>query len=61
MNNVTFAIIKPDAVKNNYTGQIYDRILKANFKILSAKLIHMSKNRQMSFMQYILKNLFIMN
>ena len=43
MNNRTFAIIKPDAVKNKYTGFIYDRILKANFKILSSKLIKMTK------------------
>lgn len=49
MNNLTFAIIKPDAVKNNYTGQIYDRILKAGFKILSAKLIHMSKKQANEF------------
>ncbi|MEE2858458.1 MAG: nucleoside-diphosphate kinase [Candidatus Neomarinimicrobiota bacterium] len=42
MSNRTFAIIKPDAVKNGYTGKIYDRIISANFKILSAKLIKMS-------------------
>ena len=43
MNKVTFAIIKPDAIKNNYTGKIYDHILKSGFKVLSAKLIKMSK------------------
>ena len=32
-NNITFAIIKPDAIKNNYTGLIIDHILKSNFKI----------------------------
>ena len=42
MNNRTFAIIKPDAVKNGNTGKIYDRILKADFKILCAKLIRMT-------------------
>ena len=42
MSNRTFAIIKPDAVKNGYTGKIYDRIISANFKILGAKLIKMS-------------------
>ena len=42
MNNRTFAIIKPDAVKNGYTGKIYDRILKADFKILCAKLLRMT-------------------
>ena len=43
MSNRTFAIIKPDAVKNKYTGLIYDRILKTNFRILSSKLIRMTK------------------
>ena len=42
MNNRTFAIIKPDAVRNGNTGKIYDRILKADFKILCAKLIRMT-------------------
>ena len=49
MNNRTFAIIKPDAVKNKYTGRIYDRILKANFKILSSKLIRMTKKQAEHF------------
>ena len=42
MGNKTFAIIKPDAVKNSYTGKIYDRIIQAGFEILSSKLIRMS-------------------
>ena len=42
MANRTFAIIKPDAVKNGNTGKIYDRILNAEFKILGAKLIRMT-------------------
>ncbi len=42
MSNRTFAIIKPDAVKNGHAGKIYDRIIIANFKILGAKLIKMS-------------------
>ena len=49
MNNRTFAIITPDAVKNKYTGQIYDRILKANFKILGAKLLQMTVEQAESF------------
>ena len=61
MNNVTLQLLNLMQLRITMLVQIYDRILKANFKILSAKLIHMSKNRQMSFMQYILKNLFIMN
>tara|TARA_Y100000590_G_scaffold82577_1_gene91999 strand:- start:112 stop:528 length:417 start_codon:yes stop_codon:yes gene_type:complete len=43
MNNRTFAIIKPDAIKNKYTGKIINHILKENFNILAAKLIKMSK------------------
>ena len=49
MNNRTLAIIKPDAVENNYTGLIYDRILKNNFKILCAKLIKMTKKQAEGF------------
>ena len=42
MSNRTFAIIKPDAVRNGHTGKIYDQILLAGFNILGAKLIKMS-------------------
>ena len=49
MNNRTFAIIKPDAVRNENTGKIYDRILKANFKIIGAKLLHMTKDQAEGF------------
>ena len=49
MTNRTFAIIKPDAVKNGYTGKIYDRILQADFNILSAKLLKMTKSQAEGF------------
>ena len=49
MNDITFAIIKPDAVKNNFTGKIYSHILKAGFNILNAKLIKMSKEQAKGF------------
>ena len=49
MSNKTFAIIKPDAVRNKYTGKIYDRILSANFKILGAKIINMTKEQAKGF------------
>jgi nucleoside-diphosphate kinase len=42
MTNRTFAIIKPDAVKNNYSGKIIDHILKSDFKILTARLMRMT-------------------
>ena len=43
MKNITFAMIKPDAVKNGKTGKIYDRILTSGFNIMSAKLLRMTK------------------
>jgi len=49
MSNLTFAIIKPDAVKNGTTGKIYDRIISAGFKILSAKLIRMTLAQAQGF------------
>ena len=49
MGNKTFAIIKPDAVKNDYTGKIYERIQKANFNILSAKLLKMTAEQAGGF------------
>ena len=49
MSNRTFAIIKPDAVKNKFTGKIYTRIESEGFEILAAKLIKMSKKMAESF------------
>ena len=49
MSNRTFAIIKPDAIRNNNTGKIYDRILSSNFKILGAKIIRMTKQQAQGF------------
>ena len=49
MGNITFAIIKPDAVRNKHTGLIYDRILKAGFNIIGAKLKRMTKNEANEF------------
>ena len=54
MSNRTFAIIKPDAVKNNYVDKIYNHILDNGFEILSAKLIKMSKYQAEQF--YIIHN-----
>ena len=49
MNNITFAIIKPDAVKNRNTGKIYDRVISAGFEIKSAKLLRMTKSQAEGF------------
>ncbi len=49
MKNVTFAIIKPDAVKNNFTGKIYNHILEKDFEIAACKLIKLSKEQAEHF------------
>jgi len=49
MNNRTFSMIKPDAVQNGYMGKILDRIIEADFKILGAKLIRMTKAQAEGF------------
>jgi len=49
MGNRTFAIIKPDAVRNGYTGKIYDRIIQAGFTIVSAKLLKMTMDQAEGF------------
>ena len=38
MGNRTYAMIKPDAIRNGHMGRILDRVLSSGFKILGAKL-----------------------
>lgn len=40
--NITFGIIKPDAVHGGKSGHIIQRILDSGFKIRAMKLIHMT-------------------
>ena len=42
MSNLTFGIIKPDAVRAGNTGAILQKILDNSFKIRGMKLIHQS-------------------
>ena len=49
MGNRTFAMIKPDAVNNGYSGKILDRIINAKFKILGIKMIRMTKKQAEGF------------
>ena len=49
MSNLTFGIIKPDAVSKGHSGKIIDRILDAGFKIRGMKLIHQSKRQAEGF------------
>jgi nucleoside-diphosphate kinase len=43
MSNLTFAIIKPDAVRAGNIGKIIQRITDSGFKLRAAKLISMTK------------------
>ncbi len=43
MSNLTFGIIKPDAVAKGHTGKIIDKILADGFQIRGMKLIHQTK------------------
>jgi nucleoside-diphosphate kinase len=41
--NLTFGIIKPDAVRAGKTGAVLQRVLDAGFKVRAMKLIHLTK------------------
>ena len=49
MTNLTFGIVKPDAVKAGHTGAIIQRILDDGFKIRGLKLIHMTRAQAEGF------------
>src|SRR5215203_980349 len=41
--NLTFGIVKPDAVRAGRTGAVLQRVLDAGFKVRALKLIHLTK------------------
>ncbi|MCA1635001.1 MAG: nucleoside-diphosphate kinase [Acidobacteria bacterium] len=47
--NLTFGIIKPDAVRGGKTGAVLQRITDGGFKIRAMKLIHMTKKEAEGF------------
>ena len=49
MNNLTFGIIKPDAVRAGKQGQIISRILGGGFAIRGMKLIHQTRQQAEGF------------
>ncbi len=49
MSNKTLAIIKPDAVKKKYIGQIITKITEAGFKIKAMKMVHLTKSSAEGF------------
>ena len=49
MDNLTFGIIKPDAVRAGKQGRIIDRILGGGFRIRGMKLIHQTRKQAEGF------------
>ena len=49
MNERTFAIVKPDAVKAGYTGRILARIEEQGFTIRAMRMVHLSKREAEGF------------
>ena len=49
MNNQTFAMIKPDAIKNGHLGKIIDHLLYDNFIIMGLKFLKMNKDQAKAF------------
>ena len=49
IGNLTFAIIKPDAVSAGHTGKIIDRIIAGGFGIRALKMIHQTRKQAEGF------------
>jgi len=49
LGNLTFAIIKPDAVSAGHTGKIIDRIIAGGFGIRALKMIHQTRKQAEGF------------
>ena len=49
MGNITFTMIKPEAVAAGNTGAILNKIEAAGFRIVAIKKIHLSKERAGEF------------
>jgi nucleoside-diphosphate kinase len=49
MSNITFTMIKPDAVANGFTGKIIDQILEAGFTIQAMKYVRLSEETAGAF------------
>jgi nucleoside-diphosphate kinase len=49
MTNLTFGIIKPDAVRAGKTGHIIQRIIDEGFKLRAVKIVHMTLKQAEGF------------
>ena len=48
-NNITFTMIKPDAMENGHAGEILSIIIKSGFYISALKLVSLSKKQAKIF------------
>jgi nucleoside-diphosphate kinase len=46
---ITFAMLKPDAVKNGHIGKIIDRIIQAGFQIRAMKMVRLTDKQAAQF------------
>tara|TARA_Y100001954_G_C15418438_1_gene410991 strand:+ start:22 stop:438 length:417 start_codon:yes stop_codon:yes gene_type:complete len=49
MGNITFTMIKPEAVEAGYTGAILSRIESEGFRIVAMKKVHLTPERAGNF------------
>ena len=49
MSEITLSIIKPDAVRNGYTGKILAQIQAADLKIVGLRMLHLSRKEAEGF------------
>ncbi|MBI4850532.1 MAG: nucleoside-diphosphate kinase [Acidobacteria bacterium] len=49
MSDLTFGIIKPDAVAANNSGKIIQRVLDSGFKVRGLKMLHLSDKQAEGF------------
>jgi nucleoside-diphosphate kinase len=47
--NITFTMIKPDAVQAGNSGLILDHIIKNGFRVKALRIVHMSRQQAESF------------
>src|SRR3982074_2617547 len=49
MNNRTFTMVKPDAMKKGHAGAIIDRIIREGFRVVALKMIKLSEEKAGEF------------
>ena len=48
-NNMTFTMIKPDAMENGYAGDILSIFLKSGFRVSAMTLVHLTISQAQTF------------